>query len=304
MHYEVRLQTDIQLTIQERLSLDIEQNVADTLKQWLDPIFSGRAHDLHMNFYSLDGKDQLRYSSYEVIDARQKSFTLYIPREDYMHLAVVNITDNKHVSLSGTQHSSSTRINQAEGDILPSQTTAIYTARQLMRMSVDTVENFDVHLYMVSSAVALVIDTLPANMPRMDVLYSGGATGFSVIDSTYSFDHPSLIRAERLMNRCYSVVAWPSRGYSEDNPQSPSLKPSATREQEAFWELRCYVPLPNGKTTETVLSSYKPLKAGTLEVVRVNMRSDGSLEPLDETQEVGASVTLDWKEGGEHNIDI
>lgn len=303
MTYQVRLQTDIQLTIQERLSLEVEQGIADTLRQWLDPIFSGHAHDLTMNFYSLDGQDELRHSGYEVIDAKQKSFTLYIPREDYMHLAVVNITDNEHVSLTGTQHTSTLRIDQAEGDILPSQNTAIYTARQEMRMSIDSSENFDVHLYMVSSAIALVIDTLPANMPRMDVLYSGGATGFAIMDSTFTFDHPSLIRAERLMNRCYSIVALPSRGET-DLTKSPSRKTSATREEEAYWELRCYVPLPNGKTTETVLSSHKPLKAGTLEIVRVNMRSNGALDPLDDPREVGATVTLDWKEGGEHNIDL
>lgn len=300
MHYEVRLETDIQMTIEEKLTLAIEQSMADTLRQWLSPIFSGQAHDLDMSFFSMDGTDVLKHHKNEVIDASQKSYTLYIPREDYMHLAVVNLAQNAYVSLEGTQHASTMRLTQRDGDTLPSLPTAVYTARLPMLMSQDSTEKFDVRLYMVSSAVALVIDSLAVPVKQIDVLYSGGATGFAIKDSVYTYDHPSLIRATKLTDQCYTLVAMPSK--DAETPNGQSVMRSA-KEEPSYWDLRCYATLMSGSVTETVLSIHKPLEAGTLEIIRINMNADGSMEPLN-NNEVGATVKLDWNEGSEHEIEI
>ena len=299
--YEVRLETDIRLCIEEELTLDIEQSMADALKEWLAPIFSGRAHDLDMSFFALDDMDTLKYHWSEVIDASQKSFTLYIPRENYMHLAVVNIADNEYVSLSGTGRSSTMHLGLRPNDTLPSQPTAIYTARQPMEMAVDSAEKYNVHLYMVSCAVALVIDSLAVDVSKMDVLLSGAASGFDVLDSVYTFDHESLIRADKLTDQCYAVISMPSR--SDATSIGPAQMCAATADAGIFWELRCYVTCPDSTVTETRLSVSEPLEAGTLEIIRVNLNDDGSLYPVDHPT-VGAAVTLDWKEGSEHNIDI
>ena len=302
INYEMRLITDMQMTINEELTLEIEESMAVALKNWLAPISSGRAHDLNVNFYSLDERDILRHHWEDVIDATQKSYTLTIPREDYMHLAVVNIAQNSNVSLSGEQHASTMRLEQRVGDTLLSQETAIYTARQPMRMAQDTtIDKFDVHLYMVNSVVALVIDTMGVIPPKMDVILSGTATGFNVQDSTFTFEHPSIIRATRLMDQCYAVVAWPSKGKDERlQVRGYRLQENV---EETYWELRSYVTLPSGKVTETKFSIHKPLEAGALEIIRVNMNDDGSLEPIS-NPEVGAAVTLDWKDGGTHEIEI
>ncbi len=303
INYEMRLVTDMQMTINEELTLAIEEKMAVALKEWLGPIITGQAHDLSVNFYSLDGQDKLKEHWEDVIDATQKSYTLTIPREDYMHLAVVNIAENDNVSLLGQQHSSTLRLEQKEADTLSSQATAAYTARELMLMAQDTVKDkYDVHLYMVNSVVALVIDTLGASFRGMDVVLSGTATGFNVKDSTFTFEHPSIIRADRLMDQCYAVVTWPSR---DSVSAGPALAPAATAEEPTFWELRSYVKLPNGTTTMTAFSIHKPLDAGALEIIRVNMKEDGSLEPVDDGKyEMGATVTLDWKQGSDYEIDM
>jgi len=307
INYEMRLVTDMQMTINEELSLDIEQKMADTLRHWLAPTTSGHAHDLDVSFYSLDGTDELKHHWNEVIDATQKSYTLYIPREDYMHLAVVNIAENDNVSLSGAQHSATMRLNQKEMDTLPSHPTAIFTAREKMEMLSmnDSILQFDVHLYMVSSAVALVVDSIEVPVTSMKVLLSGTATGFEVKDSVFTYAHPSLIRMERLTDQCYAAVAWPSR--DEQTAAAPCLagapRKTAQEDEPAYWELRAYVNLPDGTTTETVLSVHKPLLAGTLEIICVNMKGDGSLQPIGKP-EVGASVQLDWKDGSTHEIEI
>jgi hypothetical protein len=42
---------------------------------------------------------------------------------------------------------------------------------------------------------------------------------------------------------------------------------------------------------------------GTLEIIKVQLNDDGSVTPVQTTQ-VGASVTLDWKEGTNHEVEI
>lgn len=303
LSYEMRIVTDMEMTINEELSLEIEESMAIALKDWLGPILSGRAHDLNVNFYSLDSRDILRHHWDDVIDATQKSYTLNIPREDYMHLAVVNIAENDNVSLLGETHSATMRLEQRMGDTLLTQPTAVYTARELMLMAQDTTKDrFDVHLYMLNNVVALVIDSLGVALPEMDVLLSGTATGFDVKDSTFTFAHPCLLRASRLSDQCYAVVGWPSRDSVNVAPMPAKAAPAA---KDALWEVRSYVTLPSGSITETVFSFYKPLEAGALEIIRVNMDENGALEPINEDkQEVGVSVKLDWKQGSDYEIDM
>ena len=302
MSYEVTLVTDIQMSIEEKLTLDVEQKMAAALKQWIAPVFSGRAHDLDMSFFALDSTDILKHHKADVIDATQKSYTLNIPREDYMHLAVVNIADNEYVSLSGTQHSKTMCLEMRKRDTLPSQPTAVYTARLPMKMAQDTtIEKFDVRLYMVSCAVALVVDSLPESVRNMKAIVSGTATGFMVLDSVFTYDHPSIVRTEQLSRQCYAAVALPSKGKIKGTDLAKTK--AVTQEEQTYWEVRTYVPLKDGTVTETKLSIQTPLEAGTIEIIRVNIKDNGSAEPLNRMQ-VGATVTLDWKEGGTHDIEI
>lgn len=300
----MRLVTDMQMTINEELTLEIEESMALALKDWLGPILSGRAHDLDVNFYSLDARDVLRHHWDDVIDATQKSYTLTIPRENYMHLAVVNIAENSNVSLLGKDHSATLRLEQKEGDTLTTQPTSVYTAREIMLMAQDTTVNkFDVHLYMLNNVVALVIDTLGVALPEMDVVLSGTATGFNVLDSTFTYDHPSLLRATRLTDQCYAVIGWPSRDSVSAGPAQ--VKAVTAVDETPLWEVRSYVKLPSGSITETVFSFHRPLEAGSLEIIRVNMKDDGSLEPINiDQREVGVSVKLDWKQGSDYEIDM
>lgn len=304
INYEMRLVTDMQMTINEELTLEIEESMALALKDWLGPILSGRAHDLDVNFYSLDARDILRHHWDDEINATQKSYTLTIPRENYMHLAVVNIAENSNVSLLGKDHSATLRLEQKKGDTLTTQPTSVYTAREIMLMAQDTTVNkFDVHLYMLNNVVALVIDTLGVALPEMDVVLSGTATGFNVLDSTFTYDHPSLLRATRLTDQCYAVVGWPSRDSVNVNPAPAKMKVT-NNDEPTYWEVRSYVKLPSGSITETVFSFHRPLEAGALEIIRVNMGEDGSLEPINDKQEVGVSVKLDWKQGSDYDIEI
>ena len=70
-----------------------------------------------------------------------------------------------------------------------------------------------------------------------------------------------------------------------------------------YYEAKVYVDMPDGTTTETVLTLREPLNSGQLKVVKLELQLDGSVKPL-QNPEVGATLTLDWKDGGSHVIDI
>lgn len=297
--YEMKLVTNVQMTVEEKLGDITEKPIADSLKQWLAPIFSGQAHDLHMNFYATDATGELKQNRYEIINASQKSYTLYIPREDYLHMAIVNMDQNTNMSIEGDAYAPALRVAQRTGDTLVSHQTAVYTARLPMSMSDSASHSFNVNLYMISCAVALAITQPMTDIPPMRVVLSGTATGFNVRDSVFTFSHPSLISSERVMDRCYAMVALPSR----DTVASGMMPIKRQTASSALWELKTYVTLPDGKVTETILSVNTPLKAGTLEIIKVQLNDNGSVTPVQTTQ-VGASVTLDWKEGTNHEVEI
>lgn len=302
INYQMRLVTDIQMEIDEQLSSVAEKPIAEALKQWSNPVFSGQARDLEMDFYSLDGTGELKHHFADVINAKQKSYTLTIPREDYRHLAVVNIVDNPSVNLMGTAYAASMRIAQRQADTVASHATAIYSARLTMHMLQEGDLFFNVHLYMTNCAVALaVIDSTHTTTPVIkQVLLAGTATDFSVNDSVYTFGKPSFVRAERVTDWCYAALAFPSRDALAGQSPAPGVNRQAAAD-DSLWQLNAYVQLPNGTITKSHLTIQKPLRAGTMQIIRVYMRDDGSLVPFQKT-EVGASVTLDWTPGSEFEV--
>lgn len=297
MHYSMRIVADITLTVDEKLSSELERPFADTLKSWLSPMFSGTAHDLCMNFYALDGLQQLQHQTKEIINASSKTYTLYLPREDYMHLAIANAVQDEYIGIEGDGYAASLRLEQRSHDTVPTHPIAQFTARLEMHMSDTSITEYNVHLYTVSSAVALIVTQHPATMPPLDMFVAGMATGFEIRDSVYTYDRNSLIRAERITDRCYGAVTLPSRG------SKPSAGPMHEKQMTEYWSVRVYAHLADGTTTETILSVDTPLDAGKIEIIKVQLNDDGSLTPV-ETTHIGASVTLDWKEGSSHEIDI
>ena len=300
IRYRMNLVMEIHTMIDEDLSSAKEKPVADALKKWSEPIFTGTAHDLDMSFYSLDGTDELRHHSFEIIDATAKSYTLTIPREDYRHLAVVNVLNNSNVKVTGAELAPTACVAQRELDTLPSHPTAVYTARKTMYMPKDTNLSFDVHLYMVSSAVAVVfMDTGKEKLARVEeISLSGTASHFYVNDSIYRFNYSSCIMAEKVNDRCYGMVSFPSRDSLTTAAPMAKRVPS---EDKGLWQVRVHIRTLDNKITETLLSVHKPLKAGKIEILKLQIGDDGSVQVIG-TTEVGASVTLDWKKGSDYEV--
>ncbi len=303
LNYQLRLVTNMTTELQTQLTTMTELSVADALRMHLKDIFTDFAHDVDLSFYDTEGALNRLQHEQHIMDANQSSYTLTLPMRKYMHLAVANIVDNDVVSLTGDEHSASSILQQADGqltdgkEILPSHTTGLFTARQPMEVLSGVDQTFNVRLYMANSAAALVLDPKGQSYSDLKVYATGFADSFYNRDSTYIFtDTSPLVIAEEVATDCellcFCSVNFPSR----DALASPSKPLSEVN--ASLWQLKVYLTKSDGSITETILNIADPLKAGNLKIIKGELDAEGAVRPYNST--VGVSVTLNWNNGGEY----
>lgn len=317
MDYELELITNITTEVETQLNTQTDVSLAAKLKDHLGDIFSDFAHDVNLLFYGIGSDSTLLYHDEHIMDDSESSYTLYIPRQKYMHLAVANVEGDPVVRLEDTGNCHTAVLRQIDGDTISSHNTGIFTARQLMEMIEGVDQTFNVKLYMANCSAMLVVDPNGHDISDMNVYTTGFATAFYIADSVYEFKEPlPLIRTKRLEpdeNSCVGFVSvnFPSREPS--TPKTAEAKPTRTVIEttepfiaqpgdEVLWEFRVYLPQPDGTITETILGIKEPLRAGQLKIVRVRVGDSGAIET--DAPEVGVSVTLDWKPGSIYHPEL
>ena len=330
LDYELELVTNMTTEIQTQLTAETDISVAAVLKAHLSDIFTDFAHDVDLSFYDTKADSVRLHHDEHIMDANQQSYTLYIPRQKYMHLAVANIVDDPLVDLLYDEHCHTSQIVQTpprlrngtyQPDTIDSHTTGLFTARQLMEMIEGVNQTFNVKLFMANCAAALVIDPRGEPTDGLKVYTTGFATAFNVADSTYVFSDPSpIVRTMRLESLSedshlltFCSVNFPSREPKEQG--APFYQWGTTRSiieteepfiaqegDETLWQFRTYITNADGTVTETILSLRQPLRAGQLKIIKAYVRGDGSVQTDD--RRVGVSVTLDWNEGTQHDIPL
>ena len=308
MEYQLKLVTNMTTELQTELTTITELGVANALEKHLENIFTDFAHDVDLSFYDTEGKMERLHHDQHIMDANQSSYTLTMPMHKYMHLAVANIAENDLVGLSGDEYSNSSMLRQVEGKvtdgltILPSHTTGLFTARQPMEVIEGVDQTFNVRLYMVNSAAALVLDPKGQTFKDLKVYATGFANDFLIKDSTYVYESTStMIIAEPVETGnnllCFCSVNFPSRDAA---PASSARKRAGSA--TPLWRFKVYFTKMDGTVTETVLDIPEPLNAGDLRIIKGSLDDEGAVIPYDST--VGVSVTLDWNEGGSYNPDL
>ncbi len=290
INYQVRLHTNMQTEISSELSAPGEQAVAGRLEQALADIFSDVARDLDINFYANNG---LAHHEAHQINAANASFTIYLKAEDYRHLAWTNVAVNPVLTLSGQDTDSQVNIANMPNDTIDAHTQGLFTARKDMAVKSESY-TFTVPLYMQNSATALVINRNGVAADDIKAYVVGLANDFSVNDSVYHYDRTTAVRTIRMDEGGYTCL------HTAGFPSSDDMRLRAG-EADGIWSYHVYVTV-NGKITETKLYVREPLKAAQLKIIKVNLNPDGSVTT--EAPEVGVSVTLDWKPGGDHEIEI
>lgn len=295
--YTVRLRTNLTTEISTELTTQEEVAMGELLRSQLGGVFTDHASDIDLSFFT---GGAVAHEESHTLNASQGSFSVSLPVQQYRHLALANVAQEPLVSTVGRDQLATMSISQQEADIIDSHTAGLFSARLDMDVE-NRNQQFDVTLYMVNSAVALIIDRNGLQPEEMWGYVSGMATSFAVSDSTYSYDGSPTIRTLPIdQPNLYGLYAacMPSR-----NPQGSTVHgaPSSRAEGEGdgLWQFKAYVKL-NGKVTETTLSVAAPLLAGNLKILKGKLDQDGRVVPT--TQGVGASVKLDWKEGGNYDI--
>ena len=317
MDYELELITNISTEVKTELNTQTDVSLASSLTDYLGDIFSDFAHDVNLFFYGLDSDSSLLYNDAHIMNGSERTYTLTIPRQRYMHIAVANVEGDPVVRMEGTENCHTAVLRQVEGDIIDSHNTGIFTGRQLMEMIEGIDQTFNVKLYMANCSAMLVVDPNGHDISEMNVYTTGFATAFYIADSVYEFKEPlPLIRTKRLEPDKNGItgfvsVNFPSREPSTQKPVEARQTRTVIETTEPFiaqpgdevlWEFRIYLPQPDGTITETILGIKEPLRAGQLKIVRVRVGDNGDIET--EAPEVGVSVTLDWKPGGVYHPEL
>ena len=199
MDYELELITNISTEVKTELNTQSDISLASLLKGYLGNIFSDFAHDVNLLFYGVDGVSPLLYRDAHIMNGSESSYTLLIPRQRYMHLAVANVEGDPVVRLEGTENCHTAVLRQVEGDIIDSHNTGIFTGRQFMEMIEGVDQTFNVKMYMCNCSAMLVVDPNGHDISEMNVYTTGFATAFYIADSIYEFKEPlPLIRTKRL----------------------------------------------------------------------------------------------------------
>ena len=308
--YRLRLVTNEQTELEKMLSEEKDAPVKKALQAYLNGIFTDIAHDVDLSFYDQTG---LRLEHLEtVVDQERFDCSLYLPAQTILHACTANVADNGAVTLEGGETGPAGQFVQhaAEGVTDPHRT-GLFTGRKTLDVRPDADQQFAVDLTIVNAATALVLDMEKAEgVSEIRAYVTGAADGYDVADSTWSFTGNPLVRTDDLpvaeadSQRCFASVHFPSRDHR------PGTKTITETEQpflaepapEMLWGWLVYVRIADGSVTENVLEVKTPLRAGQLKVLKAKVFDTGIVSVDDPT--VGVSVTLDWNEGGSHEIDF
>lgn len=298
INYQLQVHADVSMQLQSELNATEQESVRDALQSWLTPIFADENIDVDLRFF-MALTDEPTVQKTEIIKKRRTSFSITLPKENFMHLAVANLNSSPQMQLSGVEHSATERLDIVGDGEMKSLGSSIYATRLPMEISGDSLQELEVELHMITSVVALVIDhTECPELLQTEGSVMGCAGGFGVVDSLFDYtntlsfrmlDVPvsakklPAIRARREQTaayRCLGVVAMPTQ-------------------EEQEWQLTVVATLSGSRHTTNTMTVSTPLQAGELRILKTRMNKNGELS-FD--KDVSVSIELDWNEGGDHEI--
>ena len=310
LDYELQLVTNINTEMTTQLNTVAEAYIADALRTHLNTVFTDFAHDVDLSFYDTENNQERLSHDQHVMDASEKSYTLHLPMREYMHLAAANLVDNTVVELTDDERCPTSMLATISTgkDTIDSHTTGLFTARQPMKLIEGVSQTFHVHLFMANCAEALVIEPRGHTFKDIKVYTTGFATQFNINDSTYSFSEKSpIVRTVKVDSEsddlCFYSVNFPSKDVEEMRTVIETEEPfEETESDQTLWQIRVYITLEDDTITETILSVREPQRAGQFRIIKGYLGDSGDVKTENPT--VGVSVTLDWNDGGTHDVDL
>lgn len=293
LHYTIQPSQALDPEIASQLTSASEQLFAPKLRAALSPIFTDRAEDIDISFF--DPQQHSQYHTSIEMKAHTASYTFYLKPQDYHHVAIANVGTEPQLRTETPNNGSqlSLVINQEE-DTIPSQSIGIFTSQTQIPASA-TQQDHSAVLYMKNCASALVVDRNGYQPTSIEAYVKNTASAFTLSDSTYHFNTPKTVAMQQVSDgNLYGLYAatFPSRCEKDITTQT---------DQPAYWEVHAIVFM-NGKYTKSVFKVEKPLHAGDFKIIKGKLLADGSI--VTQTPNVGVSIELNWKPGGNHDINM
>ena len=291
--YRVNLDTNKDEEISNKLYAPADAFVRAALQSEWNNIFRAYSKDLNLSFYKMTEDNLDKQETYNDFDSNEKSYTIFLDNKLYRHLALGNTGQETAVTTTVGNNSASSKLLSNGGAYMANQHVGLFTGRADLEAGVTKDNSYLVNLYQANSSAALVLDTLGAQIVGVSMDLEGMASAFNISDSTYSFTDGAIVNGRQLdvtapgnYRLCSYAVCFPSRD-------------KALSTDEPVWKMNVYVTLPDGTTTKNELKVYSRLRAGYVKIIKAKVYPNGALEITD--ADIGASVMLDWKEGGTYN---
>lgn len=298
LNYRLDVVSNINVQLSDQLKADVASKTLNTLNGYFQGIMQPATTEARLGFYPADGEEPILFD--RTVEGRSATVSLSIPADNYRHIAVIG-QDDPSVSLVNMEKATTATLTQFQRDTVDNHTQAAFAGTLDMNVVGNADQSWVVNLYPADAGVAVVMRNNP-KVSRVRAFLGGLATSFTPNDSTWHWDRSSLVRTVPVSvagtdSTAYCAVCFPS------HDKTAGAKGTATRADDgSLWHVDILVDMPNGTVTRTVLTIEKPLRAGDIRVIRVKVNDDGAISTTDSN--VGASVTLDWKNGGEYNPEV
>lgn len=302
--YELQLVTNESTELQSKLGTEAEAPMREALRAHLSPVFSDHGDDLEQWFYSPEGGEEQHHEN-KVMDASERTYTIYLPERQYRHLAVANVGQAPQVSMSGTSSSSTFALSEVSA---APHARGLFAGNELLEANGSSTAHFHVPLFMVNCASALVIDKRGHEPQKVEASAKGFAKSYNMLDGTYTFAQQDAVHSVDEVQAtgsdllCYVTVNYPSREAGTRSVEETTVPFESSDSSEDLWQWDVYVTKADGSVTATKLSVRRPLRAGQLMIIKGYIDDDGAVRTGDAS--VGVSVTLDWNKGGDHDVDL
>lgn len=297
--YRLELSTSLRLSLDQELVTPAERQLAEALKSALSDIITDKAKVVDLSFFTFGNGKLTKHQTFNP-DANSLSLTVYMDRGDYHNIALAATQQEDEVRIDGASTFSGINLRQVEDDTIDAHSAALYMGYE--QLLIDQVSSrFYVPLYMQNAVPVLVVN--PNNSPaRLLSAYTRRtASGLQCADSTFVYDHSAVMRTRRVEGgglTAYYTVCFPSA----DTPPQGRAADNPAEAQGSIWEMDVYTQLSDEKYVKNTLYIKDPLKAGEMQVIKVKLTDDGEL--VSDNPEVGVSVELDWKPGGDFEVEI
>ena len=293
--YYLRVVSNISLQINAQLKEEGDAAVRNYLSaRYVNAPINSEAS---LFFYPLDGGTPTALS--EQMDNNTISLSLRLRAQQYRHITAIGTS--KTVQLTDRDNASTLALRQVDGDTLAGHEQPLYAGRLDMTVENNVSQNFEVSLYPADAHVA-VIATKQGTFKDVKVYFTDLANGFNLSDSTYTFTANPLIRTAAQVIPGTAVTAFTATVFPSRDEAPGTIDPDVPASAGAVWRVIVLATLPDGSVTRSVLYVRKALRAGDLRIIRLLISTDGAAEVS--AADVGASVMLDWKKGGEYNPEI